>query len=111
MLADAARARRALNSRFLAAMARAFDRGGDKAIDKVMKQQPAIFVKMLTLLVPRELEVTHSNTIKGMSDEQIEAAIEAIQLLLARQAAGAQAKVIEGAVVGGDVGKTGVASD
>jgi hypothetical protein len=72
----------------------AFNRGGRKAIDKVMKQQPAVFLKLLVLLVPRELDVTHSNIIKSMSDEQIEAAIEAIQSMLAARAAGAGAKVI-----------------
>jgi len=50
----------------------------------VMKQQPAIFLKMLVLLVPREMEISHSGTIKQMTDEQIEAAIEAIQTMLAR---------------------------
>jgi hypothetical protein len=48
----------------------------------------------LVLLVPRELEVTHSGGVKAMSDEQIEAAIEAIQRMLEARA-GDQAKVIE----------------
>ena len=77
-------------------MAEAFRRGGRKAIDKVMRQQPAMFLKMLVLLVPRELEVTHTNAIKQMTDEQIEAAIAAIQAMLAGREAGASAKVIEG---------------
>jgi hypothetical protein len=76
-------------------MHRAFRLGGRKAIDKVMKQQPAIFLKLLVLLVPRELEVSHTNIIKSMTDEQIEAAIEAIQNMLAARDAGAAAKVIE----------------
>jgi hypothetical protein len=80
-------------------MAAAFERGGQKAIDKVMREQPAIFVKMLTLLVPRELEVTHSGSIKQMSDQQIEDAIETIKAMLAARDAGAAAKVIEGKAV------------
>jgi hypothetical protein len=47
----------------------------------------------LVLLVPRELEVTHSGGVKAMTDEQIEA-IEAIQRMLEARA-GDQAKVIE----------------
>lgn len=76
-------------------MTKAFAQGGQAAINKVMKMQPAIFLKMLVLLVPRELEVSHTNAIKQMTDEQIEAAIEAIQTMLARRDAGSKAKVIE----------------
>src|SRR6266511_6112082 len=76
-------------------MHKAFLEGGAAAINKVMRQQPAIFLKLLVLLVPRELEVTHSGGVKAMSDEQIEAAIEAIQAMLAARAAGEGAKVID----------------
>ena len=72
----------------------AFRRGGRAAIDKVMKNQPAVFLKLLVLLVPREMRVEHSSAIKGMSDEQLEQAIEAIQRMLEARA-GDQAKVIE----------------
>jgi hypothetical protein len=51
-------------------------------------------MKICALLVPRELKLEHSGTIKSMSDEQIEATIEAIQAMLAAQA-GEAAKVIE----------------
>ena len=73
----------------------AFRRGGRAAIDKVMKQQPAVFLKLLVLLVPREMKVEHSGGVKAMSDEQIEQAIEAIQGMLAARAAGEGAKVID----------------
>ena len=77
-------------------MHRAFNLGGRKAIETVMRDQPAVFLKLLVLLVPREREVTHSGTVKSMSDDQIEATIEAIQAMLARREAGENAKVIEG---------------
>ena len=67
------RARRDLNADTIREMHRAFRDGGRAAIDKVIKQQPAVFLKLLVLLVPRELEVTHSGGVKAMSDEQIEA--------------------------------------
>jgi hypothetical protein len=76
-------------------MHEAFRRGGRQAIDKVMKNAPAQFLKMLVLLVPRELEVTHSGGVKGMSDEQLERGIEALEALMAKRVAGADAKVIE----------------
>jgi hypothetical protein len=77
-------------------MHRAFNIGGRKAIEKVMKQQPAVFLKLLVLLVPRELQVEHSGGVKAMSDEQIEKSIELIKEMLAQREAGANAKVIEG---------------
>lgn len=75
----------------------AFDRFGRSAIEKVARQQPAIFLKMLVLLVPRELEITQSSGTKGMSDEALEQAVQAIESFLARRAAGpgADARVIE----------------
>src|SRR5215467_417014 len=66
---DAARARRHLNFSTVMAIQEAFNEGGAAAIRKVMLTQPAIFLKMLVLLVPRELEVTHSAGVKGMSIE------------------------------------------
>ena len=90
------RARRDLNADTIREMHRAFREGGRAAILKVMKQQPAAFLKLLVLLVPREMKVEHSGGVKAMSDEQIEAAIEAIQAMLAARDAGASAKVIDG---------------
>jgi hypothetical protein len=97
---DAARARKALNLATIKEMHAAFNRGGRQAIDKVMKNAPAQFLKMLVLLVPRELEVTHSGGVKGMSDEQLERGIEALEAILSRRAAkpGDDAKVIEAQV-------------
>ena len=55
-----------------------------------------MYLKILALLVPREMKVEHSgDVIKAMTDEQIEQAIEAIQTMLAERA-GEAAKVIEG---------------
>src|SRR6516164_8296582 len=87
-------ARKALNKSTILEMHRAFNIGGRKAIEKVMKQQPAVFLKLLVLLVPREMKVEQSNAIKAMSDERIEAAIEYIEAALEAQAQ--SAKVIEG---------------
>jgi hypothetical protein len=79
------RARRRLNAATFEALQRAFDKGGQKAIDKVMRTQPAIFLKMLVLLVPRELQVEHSGSVKEMTDQQIEDAIAAIKQMIAER--------------------------
>ena len=47
-----------------------------------MKNQPAVFLKLLVLLVPREMEMTHRGGVKALSDEQLEAGIEMIQSML-----------------------------
>ena len=49
---NAHRSRHALNADTIREMHAAFRRGGRAAIDKVMKQQPAVFLKLLVLLVP-----------------------------------------------------------
>jgi hypothetical protein len=90
------RTRHLLNQEFMQALLLNFRHQGKKAIEKVARNQPGVYLKILALLVPREMKVEHSrDVIKAMTDEQIEQAIEAIQNMLAAQA-GAAAKVIEG---------------
>jgi hypothetical protein len=91
------RSRHALNADTIREMHAAFRQGGREAIDKVMRTQPAVFLKLLVLLVPREMKMEHSGgVIKAMTDEQIERAIEVIEDILRRRDAGESAKVIEG---------------
>jgi hypothetical protein len=92
---NAQRSRHSLNADTIREMHLAFQRGGRAAINKVMKQQPAVFLKLLVLLVPREMRVEHTGGVKAMTDEQIEQAIEAIQRMLEARAAGEGAKVID----------------
>lgn len=98
MVADAGVARRRLNAITIQAMSRAFEEGGNgmAAVRKVLKQQPAQFLKLLTLIIPRELEVTQRQGPKAMSDEAIAQAIETIEAMLARrQRPGDDAKLVE----------------
>src|SRR4249920_420869 len=91
------RHRQQLNGEFIAALLRDFRHGGPKAIERVRRTQPASYLKILALLVPREHKVQHSNLIKELTDEQLEAAIEYIEAALAAQAGG-PVKVIEGMI-------------
>jgi hypothetical protein len=86
------RTRHLLNQEFMQALLLNFRHQGKKAIEKVARNQPAAYLKILAL---REMKVEHSGGVKAMSDEQIEAAIEAIQAML-EQRAGEAAKIIEG---------------
>jgi hypothetical protein len=91
------RHRQQLNGEFIAALLRDFRHGGPKAIERVRRTQPAAYLKILALLVPREHKVEHSNPLKGLTDEQLEAMIEYIETSLVAQA-GAPAKMIEGTI-------------
>ena len=89
------RTRHLLNQEFMEALLLNFRHEGKRAIEKVARNQPAAYLKILALLVPREMQIEHTNRIKQMTDEEIEQAIEAIQTMLVARA-GEAAKVIEG---------------
>ena len=91
------RHRQQLNGEFIAALLRDFRHGGPKAIERVRRTQPAAYLKILALLVPREHKVEQSNVIKNLSDQELEAMIEYLKTSLEAQA-GAPAKMIEGTI-------------
>ena len=70
------RTRHLLNQEFMQALLLHFRQHGKKAIEKVAREQPAAYLKVLALLVPREHKVEHSNVIKSLSDQELEAMIE-----------------------------------
>jgi hypothetical protein len=76
---------------------RDFRKHGEKAIAKVRRDQPGVYLRCLTLLVPREHKVEHSNLLKELSDEQLEAMIEYLKTSLEAQA-GDSIRVIEGTI-------------
>jgi Zn-dependent oligopeptidase len=86
--------RHLLNQEFIQALLLHFREHGKKAIEKVAREQPASYLKILALLVPREHKVEHRNPVKDMTDEELEAAIEFIKKMLAQAE---NAKVIDGA--------------
>jgi hypothetical protein len=61
----------------------------------VARNQPAAYLKILALLVPREMKLEHSGSVVALTDAQLDEAIEAIQGMLAARA-GEGAKFIEG---------------
>src|SRR5690349_16800178 len=78
--------RRLVNKAFLEALAKDFQEGGAQAIAKVRKEQPAAYMKICALLVPREMKVEHSNPLKDLTDEQLEAMIEYLKASLEAEA-------------------------
>ena len=80
------RTRHLLNQEFMQALLLNFRHEGKRAIEKVARNQPGVYLKILALLVPREMQIEHTNRIKQMTDEEIEQAIEAIQAMLEQRA-------------------------
>jgi hypothetical protein len=74
----------------------AFRQGGREAIDKVMRTQPAVFLKLLVLLVPRQMTLDHSGGVKAMTDEELEQSLAILKEMIAKRDAGENAKVVEG---------------
>jgi hypothetical protein len=89
--------RRSFNKDFLLALAADFKKHGAAAIEKVRKQQPAAYMKICALLVPREMKVEHRNPLKELTDEQLEAMIEHLEASIEAQPQ--SAKLIEGEAV------------
>jgi hypothetical protein len=92
------RSRRLLNQEFIQALLLHFRNEGKRAIQRVAKEQPGTYVKILALLVPREMRLEHANPISGLSDEQLDKMIDYLQQKIARCAAGGDVKLIDGRV-------------
>ena len=89
--------RNRLSEEVICALLRDFQQHGQKAIAKVRRDQPGVYLKVLALLIPREHKNEQSNVIKNLSDQQIEDMIEYIENSLAAQAR-RSVKLIEGTI-------------
>src|SRR6476659_11412761 len=88
--------RRAFNKRFLLDLAEDWQQHGQEVFKRVRRESPASYLKVCAMLVPREMRVEHSQGVKAMSDEQLEAAIEILQGMIDQKLAGANSQVLEG---------------
>src|SRR5262249_60489120 len=82
--------RNKLSEEVICALLRDFRKHGEKAIAKVRREQPGGYLRCLTLLVPREHKLEHSNAIKEMTDEQLEQTLAGLKKLIAQTDAGAR---------------------
>ena len=89
--------RNKLSEEVICALLRDFRKHGEKAIAKVRREQPGVYLRCLTLLVPREHKVEHRNLLKELSDEQLEAMVEYLETSLEAQPGG-PVKVINGMI-------------
>jgi hypothetical protein len=84
--------RNKLSEEVVCALLRDFREHGQKGIAQVRRRHPAAYLKILALLVPKEMKLEHTNRLASLTDEQLD---EAIEEMLARRS-GESAKVIEG---------------
>jgi hypothetical protein len=59
----------------MSALRRDFRQGGPAAI----ANQPAAYLKVCALVIPKEMKVEYSDGIKAMTDEELDAALEALR--------------------------------
>ena len=80
--------RNVLSEEVICALLRDFRKHGEKAIAKVRRDQPGVYLKVIALLIPRQDKLEHTNTIKTMTDEELESAIAILNEMMAAQAVG-----------------------
>ena len=79
---------------------RDYTQHGDATIARVRKQHPAVYMKLITQLVPKEHKVEHTNALGELSDDQLAAMIEHVRADLENRLANQRvAKVIDGRAV------------
>ena len=76
-------ARNALNAKFLKELSATFDKEGKSAIEKVAKEDPSTFIRVLAALQPKEMEIKRQ--LDDISDEQLDAAAVAIRAIINAQ--------------------------
>src|SRR5437763_10766286 len=80
--------RNRLSEEVICALLRDFRKHGEKAIAKVRRDHPGIYLKVLASLIPRQDKLEHTNTIKTMTDEELESAIAFLHEMMVAQAVG-----------------------
>ena len=66
------RTRHLLNQEFMQALLLHFRKDGKKVIEKVARNQPAAYIKICALLIPKEMKIEHFSTVKDLTDEELE---------------------------------------
>src|SRR5262245_18318518 len=90
--------RNRLSEAVICALLRDFEKHGEKAIARVREENPAMYLKVFAMVLPRQHKVEHTNPTSSLSDEQLTLMIAELEERIARRTAGGDAKVIEGTV-------------
>ena len=68
---------------FVEALLEDFREWGPEVIARVRTETPAAYLRVCAMLVPKELKLEHSQAIKTLSDEELEATIAVLQPMVA----------------------------
>jgi SepF-like predicted cell division protein (DUF552 family) len=79
-------ARNKLSNAFLEAMRKDFEEHGEAAIRVARIEKPTEYLRTIASIIPKEFEITHTNAVKELSDDELEAFIS--QLRSVRRDAG-----------------------
>jgi hypothetical protein len=80
---NAQRTRHMFSKAFVEALLEDFREWGPQAIARVRTETPAAYLRVCAMLLPKELKLEHSQAVKGLSDEELEAAIAVLQPMVA----------------------------
>jgi hypothetical protein len=74
-------ARSKLTEELVAALLRDFrdNENGYRAIQRVRQEAPAVYLKVLAMIVPKEHHIEHTDAVTGLSDSQLDAMIATLQ--------------------------------
>ena len=80
---NAQRTRHLFSKAFVEALLEDFREWGAEAIVRVRTETPAAYLRICATLVPKELKLEHSQAVKALSDEELEAAIAVLEPMVA----------------------------
>jgi hypothetical protein len=93
--ADVHIARRRVNDAFLRDLIAHWQENGREILERVGREQPGVFMKVMAMLMPRELKVESTQTVVGgLPDEQLHSMIHELQERIAAKLSGENAKVL-----------------
>ena len=89
-------ARRRLNDAFVRDLIKHWEKHGEKVLDQVARENPGTYIKVMAMLMPREMKIESAHTvIGGLPDEQLHAMLHELQERIAKKLE-EQGKVING---------------
>src|SRR5262245_31475963 len=90
-------ARRRVNDAFLRDLIRDWEAHGAEVLAQVRREQPGTYMKVMAMLMPKEMKVeTGQTTLSNLTDEQLQAMIHELEERIAAKLSGEEAKVING---------------
>src|SRR5262245_60566247 len=93
--ADVYIARWRVNDAFLRDLIRDWEANGAEVLAQVRREQPGTYMKVMAMLMPKEMKVeTASTRISSLSDEQLHAMIAELEERIAAKLSGEDTKVI-----------------